>query len=94
MRVFQQIDARRYRGRTIRVSAQTRAPDFAHGFGSLIVGAGGAEARTAIAASESWRRHEVTLRIPRAARRIEITLQVEATQAELDADEVQLEVIP
>ena len=93
MRVFQQIDARRYRGRTIRVSAQTRAPGFAQGFGSLIVSADGADARTGIAASESWRRHAVDLRVPRAARRIEIALQVEATQAELDADDVRIEVL-
>jgi hypothetical protein len=93
LRVFQRIDARRYRGRMIRVSAQTRAPAFAHGFGSLTVIAGGSRARTAIAASEGWRRHAVTLRIPPEARRIEIAFQVEATQAELDADDLRIELL-
>ena len=93
MRVFQRIDARRYRGRTIRVSAQTRAPDFAHGFGSLIVAAGGAQTRTGIAASETWRRHTVDLRVPRNARSIEIAFRVEATQAELSADDIRIELV-
>jgi hypothetical protein len=92
-RIFQRIDARRYRGRTIRVSAQTRAPDFAGGFGSLTVRAAGAEARTGIAASQAWRRHAVTLRVPRDARTIEIALQAEATQAELSVDDVRLEIL-
>jgi hypothetical protein len=92
-RIFQRIDARRYRGRTIRVSAQTRAPDFAGGFGSLTVRAAGAEARTGIAASAAWRRHGVTLRVPRDARTIEIALQAEATQAELSVDDVRLELV-
>ena len=39
-RIFQRIDARRYRGRAIRVSAQTKAPGFAHRNGSLTVSAG------------------------------------------------------
>jgi hypothetical protein len=93
MRVFQQIDARRYRGRTIRVSAQTRAPDFAQGFGSLIVRAAGSEARTGISASETWRRHAVELRVPRNARQIEIAFMVEATQAELNADDIRIELV-
>lgn len=92
-RIFQRIDARRYRGRTIRVAVQTRAPDFAEGFGSLIVRAAEAEARTGIAASPEWRRHAVTLRVPRDARTIEIALQAEATQAELSVDDVRLEVL-
>jgi hypothetical protein len=92
-RIFQRVDARRYRGRTIRISAQTRAPDFASGFGSLTVSAAGAEARAGIAASETWRRHAVTLRVPRGARTIEIALQAEATQAELSVDDVRLEVL-
>lgn len=92
-RLFQRIDARRYHGRTIRVSAQTRAPAYAHGFGSLMVSAGGTRARAGIAASESWRRHAVTLRVPRDARVIEVAFQVEATQAQLSVDDVRLEVL-
>lgn len=93
MRVFTTVDARRYRGRTIRVSAQTKAPGFAHGNGSLIVAAANAAARTGIAASETWRRHVVTLRVPRDADRIEIAFQVEGTAAELSADDVRLQVL-
>ncbi len=92
-RIFTQVDARRYRGRTIRVSAQTKAPPFAEGFGSLIARAGGAEARTGIAASETWRRHVVELRVPRDARWIEIAFRVRGTQAELSADDVRLELV-
>ena len=40
-RVSALVDARPYHGRTIRVSARTRAPDFAHGNGSLTVTAAG-----------------------------------------------------
>ena len=92
-RLFQRIDARRYRGRTIRVSAQTRAPRFAQGFGSLTARAAGTEARAGIAASETWRRHAVTLRVPRRARWLEIVFQVEGTQAELAVDDVRLDVL-
>lgn len=92
-RLFQRIDARRYRGRTIRISALTKAPDFAQGYGSLIVSAAGAEARTGIAADETWRRHAVTLRVPRAAQWIEVAFQVERTQAELAVDDVRLTVL-
>ena len=91
--LFQRIDARRYRGRTIRVSAQTRAPRFAQGYGSLTVSAAAAEVRTGIAASETWRRHAVTLRVPRAARWLEISFRVERTQAELAVDDVRLVVL-
>lgn len=92
-RTFTVVDARRYRGRTIRVSALTKAPPFADGNGRLIVRAGGAEAGTGIAASETWRRHQVELRVPRDARNVEIAFEVRATQAELDADDVRLELV-
>jgi len=93
VRVFQQIDAGRYRGRSIRVSVLTRAPGFAHGSGILSVTAAGATARTGIAASQIWRRHSVTLRVPRDARRIEVALRTEGTPAELSADDVRLVVL-
>lgn len=92
-RIFQRIDARRYRGRTIRVSALTRSPPFADHFGSLTVSAGAASARASLASSETWRRHVVTLRVPRDASEIEVAFQVEATQAELNVDDVRLTVL-
>ncbi len=93
VRVFTHVDARRYRGRTIRVSAQTRAPDFADGNGTLTVAAGGTVARAGIAASGAWRRHAVTLRVPRRAERIEISFQTGGTAAELNLDDVRLVVL-
>lgn len=92
-RIFQEIDARRYRGRAIRVSAQTKAPGFAHRNGSLTVRAGGASARATIAASGDWRRHGVRLRVPRDARTIAVVFQVEGTSAELSLDDVRLTVL-
>ena len=92
-RVFTFVDARRYRGRRIRVSARTRAPGFAHGIGSLAVSGASAEARTGIAASNTWWGHAVELRVPPNARRIEIAFQVEGTAAELSVDDVRLEVL-
>ena len=92
-RLFQRIDARRYRGRTIQVSAQTKAPAFAQGFGGLTVSAGSAQARAGIMASENWRRHAVTFRVPRDASEIEIAFQVEATQGELSVDDIRLDVL-
>ena len=93
VRVFTHVDARRYRGRTIRVSAQTRAPDFAGGVGTMIVTAADAEARTSIAASGTWRRHAVTVRVPRRAEQIEISFQTGGTAAELNLDDVRLKVL-
>lgn len=92
-RLFQRIDARRYRGRTIRISARTRAPDFAHRNGSLTITAGSANARTAINASRTWWRHDATLRVPRDAHLIEIAFQVEGTGGELAIDDVRLEIL-
>ena len=92
-RTFTLVDARRYRGRTIRVSARTKAPPFAHGNGSLTVSAAGVAARTGIAASETWWRHEVTLRVPRDARSIEIAFRVGGTASELNVDDVRLEIL-
>ena len=93
MRVSTRLDARRYRGRLIRVSARTRAPDFAHRNVRLTVSAGGAEAGTAIDASARWRRHSVTLRIPRIAHEIEIAFVTGGTGSQLGADDVRLEIL-
>jgi hypothetical protein len=92
-RAFQRIDASRYRGRLIRVSVMTKAPDFADRNGSLTINAAGVMARVAIAASEGWRRHAVRLRVPRDARWLEVALAVEGTAAELSADDVRLDVL-
>lgn len=92
-RTFTLIDARRYRGRTIRVSALTKAPPFAHRNGRLIVRSGDAEASAGIAASETWQRHQVELHVPSDARTIEIAFRVESTEAELDADDVRLDLV-
>jgi hypothetical protein len=93
MRVSTRLDARRYRGPLIRVSAQTRAPDFAHRNARLTASAGGGEASTPIAASARWRRHSVLLRVPRRAREIEIAFVTRGTGSQLGADDVRLEVL-
>jgi hypothetical protein len=93
MRVSTRVDARRYRGRLIRVSAQTKAPDFAHRNARLTLSAGGAEAGTAIEASARWRRHSVLLRVPRHAREIEIAFVTSGTRSQLGADDVRLEIL-
>ena len=92
-RISTRVDARRYRGRLIRVSAQTKAPDFAHRNARLAVSAAGTQAATRIDASAAWRRHSVALRVPRNAREIEIAFIVEGTRAELAADDVRLELV-
>lgn len=92
-RVGTRIDARRYRGRRIRVSAMTRAPAFAQGFSHLFAEAAGARAEAGIAASEAWRRHSVVLFVPRGARTIEIGCRLERSQSQLDADNVRLEIL-
>jgi hypothetical protein len=87
------IDARRYRGRRIRVSAMTRAPDFAHGSSRLFAAAGSARAEAGIAASAAWRRHAAVLAVPRRARTIEIGFRLERTSGQFDADDVRIEVL-
>jgi hypothetical protein len=93
MRVSTSVDARRYRGRLIRISVQTQAPDFAHRNARLTVSAGGAEAGTLIEASARWRRHSVSLRIPRRAREIEIAFVTGGTRSQLAADDLRIEVL-
>ncbi|HTU11645.1 MAG TPA: hypothetical protein VMG08_12205 [Allosphingosinicella sp.] len=92
-RLFTSVDARRYRGRTIRVSALTRAPAFAHGNGRLVLRVEGAEAQARIAASENWQRHGATLRIPRDARRLEIAFEVRGASSELAVDDVRIALV-
>lgn len=92
-RIATVVDARRYRGRRVRLSAMTRAPDFAHGSNVLTIGAGTRTAEARIAASAAWRRHSVTLDIPRLARTIELGFRVESTSGELEADAVRLQIL-
>lgn len=87
------VDAHRYRGRRVRFSAMTRAPDFAHGSNVLTISAGTRTAEARIAASAAWRRHSVTLDIPLGARTIALGFRVERTSAELEADAVRLQVL-
>ena len=93
MRVSTRLDARRYRGRLIRVSALTKAPDFAHRNARLTASAGGTEASIPIEASARWRRHAVLLRVPRRAREIEIAFLTRGTGSQLAADDVRLELV-
>jgi hypothetical protein len=59
----------------------------------MTVAAAGAEARTGIAASGTWRRHAVTFHVPRRAGRIEISFRADGTAAELNLDDVRIEVL-
>jgi len=92
-RIATRIDARNYRGRRVRVSAATRAPEFAHRSASLFADAGAARAETRIDASETWRRHGLDLAVPRDARVIEIGFRIEGTSGQLEADDVRLEIV-
>lgn len=92
MRLWQEIDARGYRGQRVRVTALARAPEFAHGNGRMILTAGPAEASTGIPASEGWQLQSVELDVPRDAARLGIAFVVSGTPAELALDDVRLEV--
>jgi hypothetical protein len=85
------LDARPYRGRRLRLSAMTRAPDFAAGSSSLIARIDGTETGATIGASPNWQRHHLDFRVPRDARRLEIGFVVAGTGGELDADAVRLQ---
>ncbi len=97
-RIATLVDARRYRGRRMRLSAMTRAPAFADGSSRLTArtfAAGGtAEAETGIHASETWRRHDLVFSVPRDARAIELGFHIERTSGQLDADAVRFEILP
>ncbi len=98
MRVTTRLSARRYRGRTIRVSALTRAPDFASGASQLFVrghgrAGAGPEVATGITASADWRRQSVEFLVPRDAASIELGFIINGTRGQIDADAVRLEVV-
>lgn len=87
------IDARRWRGRRIRISAATRIQGGARGAVILFARAGAAEAGTPLLFSDDWRRQSVVLQVPVRAREIELGFQLERGGAHLDADDVRLEVL-
>ena len=93
VRVSTCINARPYRGRRIRVSAQTRAPGFAAGAGSLSILTDGNATLSFIPASDGWQERSIELRVPRLTRRIEIIFQAYGTAAELAVDDVRLEIL-
>lgn len=93
IRITTAIDARRYRGRRVRLSAMTRLPDFAAGANRLFLRAAGVEAVTRLRASAQWGQQSVELAVPLAARTIELGFIVEGTGGELEADAVRLEIV-
>lgn len=98
MRVTTRLSARRYRGRTIRVSAMTRAPDFASGASQLFVrghgpAGAGPETTAPITASDDWRRQGVEFLVPRDADAIELGFIINGTRGQIDADAMRLEVV-
>lgn len=87
------VDARRYRGRRVRLTAMTRAPEFAHRTSALIIEAGGRAAELRIAASTTWQPHSVILDVPRDARVVELGFRLEDSAGELEADDVRLAIL-
>lgn len=89
------IDARRYRGRRVRISADTRISDSRPGGAALLFAAAGAEqARTVLAHSGGeWRRHSLILAVPRNAATIILGFRIENAGPWIDADDVRLEIL-
>lgn len=95
-RMTTRLDARRYRGRRIRLSAATKAPPFASGVARLFVEAGAGESRraeTTVLASEEWTRHAVELAVPRDARFIDLGFVTDGTRTSFSADDVRLRIV-
>ena len=88
-RVFTFVDATRYRGRLVRLSATI----LAHGEGvSLDAVTEGRSVRHALRPSEDWGRQTMMLRVPRDADTIQIGFHLRGGGS-LDADDVRLEVL-
>lgn len=89
------IDARRYRGRRIRVSADTRISDGGErGAAILFAGAGNEQARAVLAyGSNDWRRHSLILTVPRDAATITLGFRIEHAGPWIEADNVRLEIL-
>lgn len=97
-RLTTRIDGRRHRGRTLIFSAAVRLPEHAHRAAALTTsvrspdGASAREHRLDWAAT--WRREQVTFRVPRDAVSIELGFLVDGRSGALEADAVRLERAP
>lgn len=88
-RAFTYIDARRYRGRLARFSANL----LARGEGArLAIMTEGARAWTALEPGNTWRRQGVVLRIPRGAETIQVSFDLRGGSV-VEANDVRIEVL-
>jgi hypothetical protein len=88
------IDARRYRGRRIRISAETKVRSGRDsGANILFAGAGTAHARMVLPESDLWQRQSVTLAVPRSAGTITLGFRIENAGGGIEADNVRLEIL-
>ena len=92
-RVSTRIDARRYRGRRIRISASARAYGRPDGAASIFARAGATEAVTPLARDVEWRRRSVDLAVPRRAREIVLGFHIGRAGTRIEADDVRLEIL-
>ncbi len=92
-RVDTRIDARRYRGRRIRISASVRVRGRASGVALIFARAGAAEAVTPLEAGGDWERRAVDLVVPGRAREISLGFHIQRAGVSIEADDVMLEVL-
>jgi hypothetical protein len=88
------IDARRYRGRGIRISAATRVRN-GRSSGATILFAGAADtgAQTMLEESNDWSRQTLMFHVPRNARTITLGFRIENAGGGIEADDVRLEIM-
>ncbi len=88
------IDARRYRGRGIRISAATRVRN-GRGSGAVILFAEAADtaAEAVLVQSDDWSRQTVVFHVPRNARTITLGFRIENAGGGIEADDVRLEIM-
>lgn len=86
--ISQTIDARRWRGRRIRVSVEAKPAHFAANRAWLTVEAGSARGRRGFEVASQWRRYAVELDVPRDAPTISVTI---ATNGDVEIDDVRIE---
>lgn len=91
--VYTRIDARRYRGKTIRISGAVRLP--AAGSGRLVLSADAPrqQALSAAFSGDQWQRVAVDLTVPARARTIDIRFEVTRGN-DLNVDDVRIEPAP
>jgi hypothetical protein len=89
--IYQTIDARRWRGRNIRVSVLANPAHFAANRAWLDVEAGPARARRTFDQVEQWRRYAVELAVPPDAETLTITI---GTNGDASVDDVSIEPAP